>query len=86
MELSWRQPGTTPRVSPWPALLFDLVNAGIPVPVGDVGPGGSTKARITGDVAASVDPGWKSLNLKTQRGKVEDALGAILAEKAAARG
>ena len=64
----------------------ELVNMGVPVPRGNVGPNGSTKARPAGDVAADVQPAWKDLNIKKDRVKVEEALGNILREKAAARG
>jgi hypothetical protein len=67
-------------------LQTELVNMGVPVPRGNVGPNGSTKPRPAGDVAADVQPAWKELNIKKDRVKVEEALGNILREKAAARG
>lgn len=63
-----------------------LIEAGIPVPRGMVGPGGSTKPRVTGEVAATVEPKWKTLNLKKDRKKVEEALAAVLREKQRAKG
>ena len=63
-----------------------LIEAGIPVPRGMVGPGGSTKPRVTGEVAATVEPKWKTLNLTKDRKKVEEALAAVLREKQRAKG
>lgn len=64
----------------------DLADAGVPIPRGNISAGGSTAPAPVGEVAANVDPNWKSLSINQDGRKVEDALGAVLREKAALRG
>ena len=63
----------------------ELTNLGVPVPAGMKGQNASTKPRPTSEVVAEIEPAWKSLNIKTERGKVDDALAAVLRDKQSAR-
>lgn len=63
----------------------DLVDQGIPVPKGEIPPSGSTKPSLNADSSVQLNPAWKGLNMKKDRGKVEDALSGLMADLASRR-
>ena len=64
----------------------DLKSAGVPVPRGHIPANGSTKPMAVGDIAASVDPNWKSINMQRNPRQVEDALANVMREKSRSHG
>ena len=64
----------------------DLVDQGIPVPQGTIPQNGSSKASFNSGSTVEVDPAYKNLNLKKEKGKVLDAVSGMMRELASRKG